>query len=406
MTHRLTALLLLLASLALPLQAAKPKKRAPKPKKLTDAELMAQATQAFEEYRPDEARDLLDQLAEATDASTLLASRIDRMDAMLQRVADIEVIDSLNVAPDELFAALRLSPSSGSIFNAADLAAAFPVAKQGSGYATQGDLSMIWGGPKGLLRSRRLTDGSMEEPKPYGSNLNAGGVANYPFMMPDGITLYYATQGSDALGGYDLYVTRRDGENFHTPQNMGMPFNSPANDYLLAIDEETGFGLWVTDRNDPSGKLLTIYYFIPSEVRVNVPLTDPKIRQRAALQGIRLTQKSKHADLVATIHRLLNAPQAAASHNSDPDFVFELPDGRILTSWDQIPNAEMRRLMENYVDALQEHNEDAQNLERLRADYARGDHSLAPNILALERKLIYSHSQLKNLSNRVINAAN
>lgn len=31
---------------------------------------------------------------------------------------------------------------------------------------------------------------------------------DFPFMMPDGVTLYFAAQGEESLGGYDLFVTR------------------------------------------------------------------------------------------------------------------------------------------------------------------------------------------------------
>lgn len=404
MTHQpLILALLALCAIAAPMQAAKPKKR--NPKKPTDTELIEQAQSAFNQYRPDEARNLLSQIADETEASTDLSNRIDRMDAMLQRVAAIEVIDSINIPASDLLSSLHISPSCGAIFNATELEETFPVARPASAYSTQGELSLIWGGPNGLLMARQLTDGSWEEAQTYGANLNAGATANYPFLMPDGITLYYATNGNDALGGYDIYVTRRDGENFHTPQNMGMPFNSPANDFLLAIDEESGFGFWVSDRNDPTGNTLTVYYFIPSDVRVNVPVTDPNIGQLAALSNIKLTQKSKHDDLLARIHQLNNEGPQSSFVDAEPDFVFELPNGRTLTRWDQIANPEMRRLMENYVDALQEYKENEHNLEQLRADYAKGHKELEPNILNLERKLAYSHSQIKNLSNRVINAA-
>ena len=52
--------------------------------------------------------------------------------------------------------------------------------------------------------------------------------ANYPFMMGDGQTLYFAAEGGDGLGGYDIYVTRYDTEEdqFLHPVNIGMPFNS------------------------------------------------------------------------------------------------------------------------------------------------------------------------------------
>lgn len=56
----------------------------------------------------------------------------------------------------------------------------------------------------------RLLDG-WSEPEPLMS-LNEQGNVNYPFLMSDGITLYYASDGEGSLGGYDIFVTRYDSE--------------------------------------------------------------------------------------------------------------------------------------------------------------------------------------------------
>ena len=45
-----------------------------------------------------------------------------------------------------------------------------------------------------------------------------------------------------------------------------MPFNSPANDYMYAEDYTNNIGWFVTDRNQPEGKVC-IYIFIPSDTR-------------------------------------------------------------------------------------------------------------------------------------------
>ena len=58
--------------------------------------------------------------------------------------------------------------------------------------------------------------------------------ADYPFMMNDGITFYFAAQGEESIGGYDIFFTRYDSRSgsFLKPENIGMPFNSEANDYM------------------------------------------------------------------------------------------------------------------------------------------------------------------------------
>ena len=113
---------------------------------------------------------------------------------------------------------------------------------------------------------------------------------NYPYMMPDGTTLYFAQQGENSIGGYDLFVTRYDAEDgtFLRPESLGMPFCSEANDYLYIIDETYQLGYFVTDRRQPAGKVC-IYVFIPTELRktyVTEAYSDTQLRALAAINRI------------------------------------------------------------------------------------------------------------------------
>ena len=55
-----------------------------------------------------------------------------------------------------------------------------------------------------------------------------GEEMNYPFMLADGVTLYYAAKTAEGLGAYDIYMSRYDVDNhtFLAPENGGTPFNS------------------------------------------------------------------------------------------------------------------------------------------------------------------------------------
>ena len=114
--------------------------------------------------------------------------------------------------------------------------------------------------------------------------------ANYPFLMPDGTTLYFAQKGDNSIGGYDIFVTRYDSDTgaFLKAENIGMPFSSTANDYLYAIDEANNLGYFVTDRRQPAGKVC-IYVFIPNETRRiydSEAYSDDRLRSLAAIERI------------------------------------------------------------------------------------------------------------------------
>ena len=98
---------------------------------------------------------------------------------------------------------------------------------------------------------------------------------NYPYLMSDGITLYFGAKGPGTMGGYDIYMTTFDYENgkFYSPENIGLPYNSTSNDYMLAIDDINKLGWLVTDRRQPADKVC-IYTFVPSESRQGFDDTD------------------------------------------------------------------------------------------------------------------------------------
>ena len=91
---------------------------------------------------------------------------------------------------------------------------------------------------------------------------------NFPFLLTDGVTMYYAAECEESIGGYDIFMTRYDADEqqFLAPENIGMPFNSPANDYLMVIDEAQQLGWFVTDRNQPADTVC-LYTFIPTQTR-------------------------------------------------------------------------------------------------------------------------------------------
>lgn len=142
------------------------------------------------------------------------------------------------------------------------------------------------------------------------------GSANYPFMMPDGATLYFAQKGENSIGGYDIFVTRYDAASgsFLRPENIGMPFSSEANDYLYVVDETRRLGYFVTDRRQPKGKVC-VYVFIPAQKRESYDIEktgEEKVRSLAAISRIADTWGNGQARKEA-LERLARARTAKPS---------------------------------------------------------------------------------------------
>ena len=92
----------------------------------------------------------------------------------------------------------------------------------------------------GLLKlfQRSMAGGEWDNVRPL-EGFDTNGNDNYPFMLSNGITLYFASDGEGSMGGYDIFRSNMNTETgqFYPPFNLGMPYNSEANDYMMAINE-------------------------------------------------------------------------------------------------------------------------------------------------------------------------
>lgn len=337
-----------------------------------------------------------------------LEERAQRVADMLTRVEAVQIIDSVNVPADEFFRNYRLSSESGTIAGRDVLPRDVEADESTVVFIPQSGRQMIWSAPdtagtNRLVWADALYGDEWDTPAPLGETLASDGAdAAYPFMMPDGITLYYASDSDDSLGGYDIYMARRTDDGFLEPVNLGMPYNSPYNDYMMAVDEFTGIGWFASDRNRVPG-MVTIYTYIPAEMRVNVDPEDPDLAAKALLSP--LSAARGKADDVTAARRRMAALAAQGTALSAPDFTVYVPGRGVLTSYSQLPGGMAKQAARNYVEALQGRDDIARRLSVARNRYAGGDSSLAGEIQALERNLEETDTELRRLRNQLVEAA-
>ena len=88
-----------------------------------------------------------------------------------------------------------------------------------------------------IWSSYRQPDGTWSAPSNLGKNINTPEDEQAPFIHPDGRTLYFMSKGHPGMGGFDLYLSRLNekGE-WGTPQNLGYPINTSANEGAIHLD--------------------------------------------------------------------------------------------------------------------------------------------------------------------------
>ncbi len=378
--------------------------------------LYLDAVRKMLDYNLDEASELLEKYTSGKNAKTAntakaeqLENRIEQTRSMLERVEKIVVVDSLQVPRNDFFKAYRLSPYAGSLLSPAQLPDSFEAENGAAVFRTQLGNKMMWGalddtGRTRIVESGQLADGSWETPHPIDGAVNAPEAqhVNFPYVLSDGVTMYFASDDPESsFGGLDIYISRFDSDKYLEPQNLGMPYNSPYNDYMFVIDETTGAGWWATDRNAKPG-MVTIYIFQPSDLRVNYPVDTPALASFARLDNIARTQPDGF-DKKAFLNKI-DAETASQTSGQNPEFEFALPDGRIITDLTQFQNPKAADALENYLEYKKEYDAARVLLNNLRADYRNGNKSVASHILDLESQCLRMQHELLRLSNLVVSA--
>lgn len=73
--------------------------------------------------------------------------------------------------------------------------------------------------------TRNSKDESFGNPVNLGAAINTAGIEAFPVLRYDSV-LYFSSNGLPGVGGYDLFVSERQGRKWSTPRNLGIPINS------------------------------------------------------------------------------------------------------------------------------------------------------------------------------------
>lgn len=110
---------------------------------------------------------------------------------------------------------------------------------------------------KDIFYAQRKPDGSWSKPINLGKEINTEFDEDFPYMSADGVTLYFASQGHNSLGGYDIFVSRLDTNTgvWTAPKNLDFAINTPADDYLFIPDASGQTAYFATERQTPVGEV-------------------------------------------------------------------------------------------------------------------------------------------------------
>lgn len=86
-------------------------------------------------------------------------------------------------------------------------------------------------GGRDIYRLVKLPNGNWSEPINLGPTVNTEYDEDAPFIAIDNKTMYFASNGTKSIGGFDIFVTVRDENNtWSSPLNLGYPINGTGDD--------------------------------------------------------------------------------------------------------------------------------------------------------------------------------
>lgn len=117
----------------------------------------------------------------------------------------------------------------------------------------------------------QLPNGEWSLPQNLGPKINTSSSDRAPFIHPDGVSLFFSSEGHETMGGFDIFQSTMD-ENgvWSDPENIGYPINTTEDDvfYVTSVDGKRSY--YSSQKQEGTGK--DIYLIELPKIDVN-PLT-------------------------------------------------------------------------------------------------------------------------------------
>lgn len=177
-----------------------------------------------------------------------------------------------------------------------------------------------------LYICRKLPSGKWALPQRLPDLINSKYNEDFPYLSSDGQTLYFASEGHNSMGGYDLFKTiwNKETNTFSKPENLGYPVNSTDDDRNICVTPDNrvayisafrpgGFGDLDIYRikfnnNEQISKIYTGKVFMDDTIAAHQP--------KNYVVSIIITNKQTNAEFVYT------------PHSKTGKFVLSLPVGK------------------------------------------------------------------------------
>jgi len=148
-------------------------------------------------------------------------------------------------------------------------------------------------GGKDIYRIRKLPDGTWSKAMNLGPTINSEYDEESPFIGADNRTLYFSSNGTKSIGGYDIFVTQLNTiDQWSEPENLGLPLNSFDDDLYYSTMANGFLGIYASDNKSGIGDF-DVYF---------VQTTNSYYKNVTIFKGYISTQSNKKLPKGISIH--------------------------------------------------------------------------------------------------------
>ncbi|MGQ9864551.1 MAG: OmpA family protein [Bacteroidia bacterium] len=110
-------------------------------------------------------------------------------------------------------------------------------------------------GGRDIYLCRKTPKGTWGPPINLGPPINTPYDEDGPYLHPDGITLFYSSNGPNSMGGFDIFRSQMQPDSsWSPPVNLGYPINTPGDDIYFVLSASGLHGYYASEREDSYGE--------------------------------------------------------------------------------------------------------------------------------------------------------
>jgi len=112
-------------------------------------------------------------------------------------------------------------------------------------------------GGRDLYLSFRMPNGYWSSAQMLDSTVNTIYNEDYPYFSPDGRYFFFASEGHESIGGFDIFKAQWFADSLHIQSitNLGYPVNTPLDDNTISLSKSGRYGYISSYRKDGFGDL-------------------------------------------------------------------------------------------------------------------------------------------------------